>query len=97
MKDETNKQNKNMNTTTNILTSDQSAYVQKLQMKYNPSQILNMAMAGDFAGAAELAGKYGLWGLWQDGRKAAGLPADDAARQQLLNEITATRKARFAK
>ena len=75
----------------------QTAFVQKLETRYNPSELLTKARSGDFAGAADHAGKSGMWGLWEEARTAAGLPADDSARQQLLDQVAAARKAKYAK
>lgn len=69
----------------------------KLNARYANSEITRIANAGDLAGAAEMAAKMAMWGLWIELRNAAGLPSDDAARNEWLAADKARRAAKFSK
>ena len=69
----------------------------KLNSKYANSEITRIANTGDIAGAAEMAAKMAMWGLWIELRNAAGLPSDDAARNEWLAADKARRASKFAK
>lgn len=71
--------------------------IEKLTTRFAGSEISKLALAGDVAGAADLAAGTGVWGLWAELREAAGLPSDDAARAEWLAAYKARRAAKFAK
>lgn len=68
----------------------------KLNLKYSNSEITRLANAGDMAGAQNLAAGSGMWGVWAEIGQAAGLPCDDAAREQWLADFKARRAAKFS-
>mgnify|MGYP001591278492 FL=1 len=70
--------------------------LEKLVAKYGGSEITKLALAGDLAGAQNLAAASGAWGLWEQIGQAAGLPCDSAAREQWLAAYKARRAARFS-
>lgn len=74
-----------------------NAILNKLNSTYRNSEITRLANAGDLAGAAEMAAKMAMWGLWIELRNAAGLPGDDATRNAWLAADKARRAAKFEK
>ena len=75
----------------------QTELLAKLNTTYKTGEIVRRANLGDWAGAAEAAAGIAMWGLWRECRDAAGLPSDEAAKNEWLAAYKARRAAKFAK
>ena len=74
-----------------------SDILQTLNNRYPDSKVTKLANTGDFAAAADEAGRFGMWGLWEQLRTAAGLPSDTDARAKWLKAFIAAKVAHYKK
>lgn len=69
----------------------------KLNGKFPNSPITRLAASGNWSAAADSAAAHGVWGIWAECREAAGLSADDTARNDVLAAMKVAKASKFAR
>ena len=60
--------------------SELETIIKKLNANYSICEMTRLANAGQMARAQEIAATLGLWDIWKEIGKAAGLPCDEQAK-----------------
>lgn len=71
--------------------------LEQLNARHAGADYTTHANAGNWSAAADCAAKWSMWGVWEMCRREAGLPYDTTAQDQVIAEMMAARRARFAK